>query len=38
MEKSFAGLDISKKAGKHLSTSMLETLGKDLVRTILIYT
>ena len=37
MESSFAGVDISKDKGNHLTTDMLETLGKDLCRTLLIY-
>ena len=37
MESSFAGVDISKDKGYHLTTDMLETLGKDLCRTLLIY-
>ena len=37
MESSFAGVDQSKDKGKHLTTSMLETLGRDLCRTLLIY-
>ena len=37
MESSFAGVDKGKLKGNHLTTSMLETLGKDLCRTLLIY-
>jgi hypothetical protein len=37
MESSFAGVDIGKDYGKHLSTNMLEKLGRDLCRTILIH-
>jgi hypothetical protein len=37
MESSFAGLDISNDKGKHFTTTMLETLGRDLVRVLLIY-
>jgi hypothetical protein len=37
MESTFAGLDFGKLAGKHLTTQMLESLGRDLCRTILIY-
>lgn len=37
MESSFAGLDISKDRGMHLTTEMLESLGKDMTRTLLIY-
>ena len=37
MESSFAGCDMGKAAGKHLSTDMLETLGHDVCRSILIY-
>lgn len=38
LESSFAGLDMGKDKGKHLSTEMLESLGKDLARALLIYT
>lgn len=37
MESSFAGVDQSKDKGKHMTTAMLETLGRDLCRTLLIY-
>jgi len=37
MESSFAGLDFGKLSGKHLTTQMLESLGRDLCRAILIY-
>ena len=37
MESTFAGLDFGKQKGLHMTTHMLETLGKDLCRTILIY-
>ena len=37
MESSFAGLDFGIHKGKHLTTQMLETLGRDLCRTILIH-
>jgi len=37
MESSFAGIDFGSEKGKHLTCSMLETLGKDLCRTILIH-
>jgi len=37
MESSFAGLDMGKHAGKHLTSEMLESLGYDLCRSILIY-
>jgi hypothetical protein len=37
MESSFAGVDIGKDKGNHLSTSMLESLGKDFCRTLLIH-
>jgi hypothetical protein len=37
MESSFAGVDIGKDKGNHLSTSMLESLGKDICRTLLIH-
>lgn len=37
MESSFAGVDKGKDAGKHLTTDMLESLGRDLCRVILIY-
>ena len=38
MESSFAGVDYGKEKGNHLTTDMLETLGRDLCRTLLIYT
>ena len=37
MESSFAGIDFGKQKGMHLTTTMLETLGMDLCRTLLIY-
>lgn len=37
MESTFAGLDYGKFSGKHITTQQLESLGKDLCRTILIY-
>ena len=37
MESSFAGVDMGKDKGTHLTTEMMETVGKDLCRTILIY-
>jgi hypothetical protein len=37
LESSFAGVDMGKDKGKHLSTAMLESLGRDLARTILIH-
>ena len=37
MESSFAGCDEGPAAGKHLTTDMLETLGHDSCRAILIY-
>ena len=37
MESSFAGLDMGKAAGLHLTTDMLETLGHDSCRSLLIY-
>lgn len=37
MESSFAGVDIGEAKGNHLTTKMLETLGRDLCRTLLIY-
>lgn len=37
MESSFAGLDAGPSAGKHFTTDMLETLGHDVCRSILIY-
>ena len=37
MESSFAGLDTGKFKGKHFTTEMLETLGHDLCRSILVY-
>jgi hypothetical protein len=38
MESSFAGVDMGKDKGAHLTTEMMETVGRDLCRTILIYT
>jgi hypothetical protein len=37
MESSFAGTDFGDKKGKHFTTKMLESLGIDLCRTILVY-
>lgn len=37
LESSFAGVDYGKDKGNHLTTDMLEKLGKDLCRTLLIY-
>lgn len=37
MESTFAGIDFGKEKGFHMSTQMLETLGRDLCRTILIH-
>lgn len=37
MESSFAGVDMGKDKGAHLTTEMMETVGRDLCRTILIY-
>lgn len=37
MESSFAGVDFGDQKGYHLNTSMLETLGKDLCRVLLIH-
>ena len=37
MESSFAGCDAGPAAGKHLTTDMLETLGHDVCRALLIY-
>lgn len=37
MESSFAGVDYGKEKGNHFTTPMLESLGKDLCRTLLIY-
>lgn len=37
MESSFAGCDMGSAAGKHMTTAMLETLGHDACRSILIY-
>lgn len=38
MESSFAGVDFGSDKGMHLTTQMLESLGQDLLRTLLIYT
>jgi cytosolic carboxypeptidase protein 2/3 len=38
MESSFAGVDFGDNKGMHLTADMLETLGRDLCRSILIYT
>ena len=38
MESSFAGIDFGKDKGYHLSTKMLESLGRDLCRTLIVYT
>jgi hypothetical protein len=37
MESSFAGVDYGNQKGTHFTTLMLESLGKDLCRTLLIY-
>lgn len=37
MESSFAGVDFGPAAGQHLTSEMLETLGHDCCRAILIY-
>ena len=37
MESTFAGVDFGDKKGLHMSVHMLETLGRDLCRTLLIY-
>ena len=37
MESSFAGCDAGPAAGKHFTTEMLETLGHDCCRALLIY-
>lgn len=37
LESSFAGVDYGKDKGNHLTTNMLEGLGRDLCRTLLIY-
>ena len=37
MESTFAGLDYGKEKGTHMSVHMLEQMGRDLCRTILIY-
>lgn len=37
MESTFSGMDKGPKKGMHLSTLDLESLGKDLCRTILVY-
>jgi hypothetical protein len=37
MESSFAGVDFGTNKGRHFSTEMLERIGVDLCRTILIY-
>lgn len=38
MESSFAGVDFGNDKGMHLTTQMLESMGRDLLRTLLIYT
>jgi hypothetical protein len=37
LESSFAGVDFGKDKGNCLTTEMLEGLGRDLCRTLLIY-
>lgn len=37
LESSFAGVDFGKDKGSCLTTEMLEGLGRDLCRTLLIY-
>jgi hypothetical protein len=38
IESSFAGMDFGNSKGNHLTTSMLGSVGRDLCRTLLIYT
>lgn len=37
LESSFAGLDFGEFSGKHLSTNMLESVGKDLCLSLLVH-
>lgn len=37
MESTFAGIDFGQDKGYHMSVHMLETLGRDVCRTLLIY-
>ena len=36
MESTFSGLDIGPYTGMHISTQMLESMGKDLCRALLV--
>lgn len=36
MESTFSGLDIGPFAGKHISAKMLESMGRDLCRALLV--
>jgi hypothetical protein len=38
MESTFSGLDIGDRKGQHMTTMDFEHMGKDLCRTLLIYT
>lgn len=37
LETSFAGVDFGKASGYHFNTQMLESLGRDLCRTLLVH-
>ncbi len=37
LESSFAGVDYGALKGNHLTVQMLETLGRDVCRTLLVY-
>lgn len=37
MESTFSGMDTGPNKGMHLSTDDLESLGRDLCRTVLVY-
>jgi hypothetical protein len=37
MESTFSGIDFGPHAGQNMTTDLLETIGRDLCRTILIY-
>jgi len=38
MESTFSGMDMGPFKGMHITTQGLESLGRDLCRTVLVYT
>ena len=37
MESTFSGMTINQYAGEHVDTQLLEMMGRDLVRTLLVH-